>query len=105
MAKQFAKAFYKSTTWKKCRKSFIAERKAIDGGLCQHCQQALGYIVDHIVELTPYNINDPAISLSHDNLQYLCLECHNRKTFSIGNSYILTNDGDILPLPPSKKSE
>ena len=102
MAKAFAQAFYRSAAWIKCRLSYIAKRKATDGGLCEHCRKALGYIVDHIIELTPYNINDPAISLNHDNLQYLCLECHNRKTFRIGNSYILTDDGDILPLPPSK---
>ena len=104
MAKEFAKAFYRSVAWKKCRAAYIALRIAIDGGLCEHCREKLGYIVDHIIELTPYNINDPAIALNHDNLQYLCLECHNRKTFGSGNSYILTADGDIQPLPPSKKS-
>ena len=103
MAKEFAKAFYRSVAWKKCRAAYIALRIAIDGGLCEHCREKLGYIVDHIIELTPYNINDPAIALNHDNLQYLCLECHNRKTFGSGNSYILTADGDIQPLPPLKK--
>ena len=103
MAKEFAKRFYKTGPWKKCRKAYIAKRVNLDGGLCEHCRKELGYIVDHITELTPHNINDPAISLDHNNLQYLCLECHNRKTFGSGNSYILTADGDIQPLPPLKK--
>ena len=81
MAKEWAKWFYKSKAWRKCRALFIAFRISIDGGMCQHCKEALGYIVDHIEELTPENINDPYITLSHDNLQYLCLPCHNRKTF------------------------
>lgn len=81
MAKDYARGFYKSRAWQRCRAAFISEREAIDGGLCQHCGCKRGYIVDHIVEIDPDNINDPGITLNHDNLQYLCLECHNTKTF------------------------
>ena len=84
MARDFAKRFYNSKAWKLCRKSFIALRISVDGGMCQHCRVELGYICDHIEELTPDNIDDPDISLSHDNLQYLCLVCHNKKTFGSG---------------------
>jgi 5-methylcytosine-specific restriction endonuclease McrA len=79
MAKEFAQRFYNSKTWKECRKSFIAKRRTIDGGMCEHCKNSLGYIVDHIVELNPINISDPFVSLNHENLQYLCLVCHNSK--------------------------
>lgn len=81
MAKDYAKGFYKSRAWQRCRASFIAERESIDGGLCQHCGRKRGYIVDHIEEISPGNINDVDIILNHNNLQYLCLECHNTKTF------------------------
>lgn len=81
MAKFFAKPFYNSKPWKDCRASYISKVY----GLCEHClARGLyepGYIVDHKVELNAENINDPMISLSHDNLQYLCLACHNTKTF------------------------
>lgn len=76
MAKEYAKKFYKSTAWQKCRESYIS--KAF--GLCEHCGGP-GYIVDHIVEITPDNINDPDVTLNHDNLQFLCTPCHNKKTF------------------------
>lgn len=82
MAKKFSDRFYHSKEWKACRKSFIALRVTIDGGMCQHCKQELGYIVDHAVELNPDNINDPDIALNNKNLQFLCLACHNTKTFS-----------------------
>lgn len=52
--------------------------------MCQMCHRNLGYIVDHIKELTPDNITDPEISLNHSNLQYLCHDCHNTKTFGGG---------------------
>lgn len=100
MARDFARSFYDSTAWRKCRKSYISQRQSIDGGLCEHCQQELGYIVDHIEELTPENINDPYITLCHDNLQYLCLPCHNTKTFGKKEEqrYIFDSNGMIQPI-------
>ncbi|HHT7172096.1 TPA: HNH endonuclease signature motif containing protein [Bacillus cereus] len=97
MAKEYAKHFYKSTAWKKCRASYIAT--TLDG-MCEHCKEEPGYIVDHIVEITPGTINNPDITLNHDNLQYLCLPCHNTKTF--GNSVLIREDvmfdanGDLI---------
>jgi 5-methylcytosine-specific restriction enzyme A len=76
VAKDYAKSFYASKSWKECRLSYI--RSVF--GQCEHCDEP-GYIVDHITEITPQNINDPYITLNHDNLQYLCLPCHNKKTF------------------------
>lgn len=70
--KDYAKWFYKSTAWKKCRQSYYVFRH----GLCERCQQP-GDVVHHITHITPENINDPSITLSHDNLELLCHECHN----------------------------
>jgi hypothetical protein len=36
-----------------------------------------GLILHHKVLLTPSNINNPNITLNHEHLCYLCLECHN----------------------------
>ncbi|QUY64284.1 HNH endonuclease [Helcococcus kunzii] len=77
-----AKRFYDSKPWKSCREYYIGKRINIDGGMCEHCKERLGYIVDHKEELNDSNIDDPNISLNHDKLQYLCLECSNRKTFT-----------------------
>lgn len=103
MARKFAKKFYDSKAWKDCRKSFIAYRITIDGGMCQHCKDKLGYIVDHIIELTPENINNPNITLNHNNFQYLCLECHNKKTFGsdvVREGLMFTAEGDLVHSPP-----
>ena len=100
MAKEYAKKFYKSKAWQKCRASFIAKRKKTDGGICEHCKNQLGYIVDHIKEISPLNINDPEITLNHKNLQYLCLECHNIKTFSkhsaLREGFAFDENGDLI---------
>lgn len=82
MAKPYAKSFYNSKAWKGCRASYIA---TIYDKMCERCHRELGYIVDHIKEITPENIHDPNITLNHSNLQYLCVECHNVKTFQKHN--------------------
>lgn len=35
-----------------------------------------GDIVHHKIHLTPENISDPGVSLSWDNLELLCRDCH-----------------------------
>lgn len=75
MAKEWAKAFYKSKAWQEVRQLRILK----DHGLCQVCGRP-GNEVDHIIELTPENINDEMIALNLDNLQTLCHKCHRTKT-------------------------
>ena len=78
MAKEFAKQFYNSKAWRKCRAAFIATRRSVDGGMCQRCSRDVGYIVHHKEWLTPENINDPLITLNHEKLEYVCATCHGR---------------------------
>lgn len=101
MAKDFSKQFYHSKSWIKCRAAFIAERINTDGGMCEHCKERLGYIVDHKEELTPSNIDNPDISLNQNNFQYLCLECHNKKTLK--KNFVGEFDEDGQPLPPVER--
>ena len=103
--KEFAAGFYGSARWKKCRAAFVAERVRIDGGLCQICHDRLGFIVHHKIELTPENIDDVTVSLNHRNLQYVCLECHNREHgyFAPGEA-ACTFDADGNVMPPSPRS-
>jgi 5-methylcytosine-specific restriction endonuclease McrA len=95
MAKEFAKRFYKSKAWKKCRDGFI---KSVYG-LCNRCGKP-GRIVHHKILLTPTNISDPNVSLNWDNLEYLCQECHNKEHFEKHNSvkYGLEfdNEGNLI---------
>ena len=69
--KEFAKGFYNSAAWKKCRRAYIDSRIMVDGGMCEICGERVGYIVHHKELLTPTNITDPNITLSFDNLQYI----------------------------------
>lgn len=68
---EFARKFYLSKAWRNTR-DYIYKR---DMGLCVRCGRP-GKIVHHKIHLTPQNINDLAITLSEDNLELLCRECH-----------------------------
>ena len=104
MAREFAKAFYNSKKWKMCRKAYIEHRKAIDGGMCETCHEAPGYIVHHKEELTPENINNPDIALSFQNLKFDCHICHQKENSKDGPrglvQYEFSQDGEMVVLPP-----
>lgn len=68
--------FYDSAAWQRCRDGYIASVF----GLCERCGRP-GYIVHHKQPITDANVDDPEITLNWDNLEYLCLECHNREHF------------------------
>lgn len=76
MAKDFARKFYNSSVWHDCRRAYAAYR----GGLCERCLRrgyiTPGQIVHHKIPLTPENINDENITLSWDNLELVCRDCH-----------------------------
>ena len=68
--------FYTTRAWRKCRETFLQDR----GGLCEVCLSK-GLIepateVHHKQHITPDNVDDPRITLSHDNLMALCENCH-----------------------------
>ena len=76
--KAWAKAFYHSNAWLECRGSYIS---SLTAPLCErHLARdeiVPGFIVHHKIDLTPTNINDPTIALNHENLEFVCLDCHN----------------------------
>ena len=47
-----------------------------------------GTILHHKVEINDDNINDPEVTLSHANLAFFCIECHN----SIHQKYGVTRE-------------
>lgn len=78
MAQEWAKAFYRSKRWIRCRNHYINCRIMEDGGLCEECRNAPGYIVHHKIMLTPDNIANADISLNSEYLEYVCKDCHDK---------------------------
>jgi 5-methylcytosine-specific restriction endonuclease McrA len=101
MAKEYAKKFYKSKEWIKCRNGFMKSKNYI----CERCG-GLAYIVHHKKHITPLNINDPNITLSWDNLQALCHDCHNAVHGKGGASIkevSFDENGDLIYTPQVTK--
>lgn len=84
-------AFYKSSAWIKCRKSYIASKY----GLCERCGEP-GKYVHHKKYITSNNIHDPSITLSWSNLELLCIECHNNEHFGRGIDYEFDALGNLI---------
>ena len=70
--------FYGGSAWKNCRRAYVAERISIDGGICEQCHNAPGFIVHHRIPLNRINVNNPEIALNFNNFFYVCKECHDR---------------------------
>jgi 5-methylcytosine-specific restriction endonuclease McrA len=93
--REFAKRFYKSSAWQKCRASYIVSVH----GLCERCG-AGGKIVHHKIYLSDKNINDVSVTLSHDNLELLCHDCHNIEHMTkapMASGLRFDNQGNIIP--------
>lgn len=77
-------------------------RIGVDGGICETCHEAQGYIVHHKIIITPENISRPEVTLSFGNLKYDCKDCHDREEahpFISGEKSRCVFDCDGNPIP------
>ena len=65
---------YHTRRWRKLRNAYYRSKH----GICERCGIP-GDIVHHIIHITNENINDPAITFGWDNLELVCLDCHNKE--------------------------
>lgn len=79
MARDFAKAFYASTAWKKCRRAYLFEHP-----YCERClKMNIVTPAEHVHHKqyidTPEKIKNPLLTLNYDNLEALCEPCHSKE--------------------------
>ena len=76
MPNGFARKFYMSPEWIRCRESYAVSR----GWLCERCAAEgkiiPGVEVHHKIRLTRENLRDPDVALNWENLELLCKDCH-----------------------------
>lgn len=84
--------FYKSKAWLIARKI----KTNATHGKCERCG-AIGEEVHHKIRLTIHNVNDTNISLSQDNLELLCKNCHSEEHGRFKKKEILFDeDGNFI---------
>ena len=103
MAREFARKFYNSSEWQRCRERYIQLMPKYKRGLCELCYKdgthVRGEELHHKIFLTPNNINDRSITLDHDNLILLCRECHKKiHVKRREKKYEFDKDGNIIPV-------
>lgn len=102
MARDFAKSFYHSAAWLKCRDAFLKSRHY----QCERCGGP-AVIVHHVQHITPGNISNPDITLNWDNLEALCLECHNNEHGTQGatrEGLAFDENGNLVQTPRSRRT-
>jgi 5-methylcytosine-specific restriction endonuclease McrA len=99
--KHWAERFYNSAAWEDTRVAFLQSK----GYLCERCSTndnpTIAKIAHHVTYLTQANITNPIVTLSWDNLEALCQECHNRehKRGERKPRYKFDDAGNVIPLP------
>ena len=104
--------FYKSTAWKRVRKNIWLKQNL----LCARCHKPVYVdglsewipkekrtkgIVHHKEYITDLNVYDDNITLNEDNLEGLCIDCHNEEHFkqqSTRDGYMFDEYGNLIHL-------
>ena len=93
-------SFYHSRAWKDTAKLYMQKVSY----MCERCKAQGKYnparVVHHKIHLTKENVRDPSISLSFDNLEALCQDCHNKEHFGDKTParYKIDENGDLIIL-------
>ena len=104
---EWAKKFYNSAAWDATRAAYLLSVN----GLCERCLRrgivTPAKVVHHKKYLTPKNIGTATVTLSWDNLEALCQDCHNSEHHQHRKKrYTFDANGHIIPpiLTPSRGS-
>jgi 5-methylcytosine-specific restriction endonuclease McrA len=98
MAKKYAIQFYQSKQWEDCRLSYLKSKDY----MCERCLVKDLYVVantvHHKIYITPDNINNINITLNHNNLECLCVECHQQEHHSTdpNKDYVFDINGNLI---------
>lgn len=94
-----ANRFYASAKWKKCRTLFLTEHP-----FCERCLQAgrivPAQIVHHKIHIdSDDKIDDPMLALNPENLEALCLPCHDKEHYKqseVAADLAFDADGNLI---------
>jgi len=71
--------FYNSQKWRRVSKTFLKSKYYV----CERCG-SIGEVAHHKIYLDRWNVHNPEIAYSMDNLECLCLACNNAEHGNVG---------------------
>lgn len=92
--------FYESKQWRRISAAYMSSKSYI----CEECGKP-ATICHHKIWLDGSNVKDPEIALNFDNLEALCLDCHNRIHYSQHGLLLFDKDGNITDVKESKDTK
>lgn len=113
------KDLYKSKIWKDVKRLIWIKQAC----LCNRChrpvyvdglsqwipkEKRLKGIVHHKIYLNDTNYQDDDIALNEDNLEGICIDCHNKEHFGTGairEGLWFDDYGNLVDMPPSRNKE
>jgi len=94
--------FYNSVKWRRVSKTFLMSKHYV----CERCG-GVGEVAHHKIRLDRFNVRKPEIALSMDNLECLCLACHNAEHGNAGSATAagigFDREGNIIKLNKAAK--
>ena len=94
------KAFYKSAAWRKVSAAYMSSQMYV----CERCGKP-ATICHHKTWLNGENVHDPNIALSFDNLEALCIDCHNAEHGAKHSVILFDEEGNIDRVKDSQEAK
>lgn len=89
-------SFYNSKEWRRVSAAYLSSKLYI----CERCGKP-AQICHHKKWLNESNVHDPETALSFDNLEALCIECHNAEHGLRHDITIFDDDGNVAEVKES----
>lgn len=94
------KSFYDSAKWKKVSTAYMSSKNYI----CERCGKP-AQICHHKIWLNETNVLDPMIALNPENLEALCIDCHNAEHGLKHDVAIFDKNGNIADIKESSATK
>lgn len=88
--------FYKSKAWLRVSAAYMSSRSYI----CERCGRP-ATICHHKRWLNSHNVQDSRVALNFDNLEALCIECHNKEHSSKHDTPVFDKAGNVVQVKES----
>ena len=92
--------FYSGRAWRRVSAAYMSSKNYV----CERCGKP-AVICHHKKWLNDTNVNDPKIALSFDNLEALCLECHNAEHGSKHDVAVFNDAGELVTVKESVETK